>query len=250
MGKSLVCATTFHYTRAIFFDKPLVTRFLRAVDRVLVHTPEQAKVAKSITKAPISIADMPPHLPAKAKSKHSTALQKHLLFFGMVRPYKGVDILLKALAKTPGVSLTIAGEIWGGVAGGGNGQEGYEQLIATLSLQNRVTLLPGYVPSQRIPELFAEADALVLPYRSGTATQNVTLAYEHGIPVIATSVGSMTNQVHDNIDGLLCKPDNVASLAAAIQHFYEPGVAAKLRKQLPTSVGDDTWDTYVQTLVS
>jgi glycosyltransferase involved in cell wall biosynthesis len=226
-----------------FFDLPLTKAVLGKVDRLLVHTEPQATLAKSLTKAEITTVEMPPHLPAKPKAKHSTNLQRHLLFFGMVRKYKGVDVLLQALAEVPDVTLTIAGEIWGGT-------EKYDQLLAELNLTDRVTLLSGYVPSQQIPELFAAADALVLPYRSGTATQNVTLANAHGIPVIATTVGSMAQQVRDGVDGILCKPDDVTDLAKALQHFYEPGVADKLRKNLPEVSGKEEWKTYLAALIA
>lgn len=226
-----------------FFDIPLTRAVLKRVDQVLVHTPEQAKLAKTLTKATVTVAGLPPHLPAKPHGSHDANLKHHLLFFGLVRKYKGVDVLLRALAEVPDAYLTIAGEIWGGT-------DSFEQLIEELHLQDRVKLLAGYVPSQQIPELFAEADALVLPYRSGTGTQNISLAFAHGIPVIATSVGAMAKQVRDGVDGLLCKPDNVESLAKAIQHFYEPGVAAKLRKNLPKITGDAEWQAYIEGLLA
>lgn len=223
-----------------FFDVPLTKAVLKRVNYVLVHTAEQATLAKTLTNAQIIVADMPPHLPAKPKGKPKTngKLTRNLFFFGMVRPYKGVDILLRALAKVPDVSVTIAGEIWGG-------SDKYEQLISDLGISDRVTLHSGYLPSQKIPDLIAKSDALVLPYRSGTATQNVWLAYAHGRPVIATKVGSMAEQVRDGVDGLLCNPGDVDSLAKAIKHFYEPGVADKLRKNLPAFSETEAWETYI-----
>ncbi|HSD56099.1 MAG TPA: glycosyltransferase [Candidatus Saccharimonadales bacterium] len=226
-----------------FFDLPLTKAVLGKVDRLLVHTPSQASLAKTLTKAEITMLEMPPHLPATAKSKHSKAVTRHLLFFGMVRKYKGVDVLLRALAEVPDVTLTVAGEIWGGT-------EKYDQLMAELGVADRVKLLSGYVPSQEIPKLFGEADALVLPYRSGTATQNVTLAFAHGLPVVATTVGSMAKQVRNDKDGILCSPDDVADLAAAIKHLYEPGVLEKLRKNLPDVSGKEEWKIYIAGLVA
>lgn len=226
-----------------FFDRPLTKAVLNRVDQVLVHTADQARVAQSLTKAVVTTVDMPPHLPAKPRGKHSEKLTRHLFFFGLVRPYKGLDVLLRALATVPDTCLTVGGEIWGG-----RGQ--YDKLIQELGLEGRVTLTDGYVPSQDLPDLLAKADALVLPYRSGTATQNITLAHAHGVPVIATKVGSMANQVRHGIDGLLCGPDNIASLAGAIQHFYEPGVAAQLRKGIPPYAEDAQWKTYTASLLS
>lgn len=226
-----------------FFDLPLTKAVLSRVDQVLVHTTDQAKVAQTLTKAVVTTAEMPPHLPAKPRGKHSSRLARHLFFFGLVRPYKGVDVLLRALAGVPDVNLTVGGEIWGG-------RERYDALIHELGLEGRVTLTGGYVPSQDLSSLLAKADALVMPYRAGTATQNITLAHAHGLPVIATKVGSMASQVRHGIDGLLCTPDDVVSLAKAIKHFYEPGVAAQLQKGIPPFSEDAQWRAYTASLLS
>lgn len=230
-----------------FFDVPLTRAILGKVDNVLVHTQAQAELAQSLTKATVITTEMPPHLPAKPATQPtpeaSLNLTHNLFFFGMVRKYKGVDNLLKAIAQVPGVRVTIAGEVWGGT-------ETYEQLIAALGIKDRVKLLTGYLPSQQIPELIAQSDALVLPYRSGTATQNVWLAFAHGKPVIATKVGSMAKQVRDSVDGLLCEPDDVPSLAAAIRTFYEPGVAEHLTRNVPPLPEDETWEAYIADMVA
>lgn len=227
-----------------FFDVPLTKAVLSRVDRVVVHTSSQAKLAQTLTHADITAVEMPPHLPAKPKGKPVTGDIKHkLLFFGMVRPYKGVDVLLRALVNVPDVHLTIAGEIWGG-------SEKYDALIKELGLKNRVTVRSGYLPSKALPDLLADCDALVLPYRSGTATQNVTLAFAHGRPVIATTVGSMAAQVRDGVDGLLCKPDDIDDLARAINQFYQKGMAAKLQKNVPAFDDGPAWQTYITDLLA
>jgi glycosyltransferase involved in cell wall biosynthesis len=228
-----------------FFDVPLTKQVLSRVDEVLVHTPSQAELAKTLTKAAITVTEMPPHLPAKPKGKirPSGKLTHNLFFFGMVRKYKGVDNLIKAIAQVPGVSVTIGGEVWGGT-------EKYDQLITEQGVKGRVKMITGYIPSQQIPELIAASDALVLPYRSGTATQNVWLAYAHGKPVIATKVGSMAKQVRDSIDGLLCEPDDVNSLAAAIKTFYEPGVAEHLTRNVPPLPEDEAWEAYIADMLA
>ncbi|MCX9190238.1 glycosyl transferase [Carbonactinospora thermoautotrophica] len=222
------------------YDVPLARALLRRADGVLVHSEAQAGLARSLTRAPVVVASLPPHLPAVGGPGVGVAgLRRRLLFFGMVRPYKGVDVLLRALAQVPDVALTVAGEFWEGV-------ESYRRLAVELGLAGRVTLRPGYVPAEEIPHLFAEADALVLPYRSGTATQNVYLAFAHGVPVVATRVGSMPGQVRDGVDGILCEPGDVAALVAALRRFYEPGVAEKLRAGVRPPDTAGAWARYVQ----
>lgn len=226
-------------------DKFLTRLVFDRADELLVHTKDLANIASDVTATPIAIASIPAHLPGQStKQKPHATVQKHLLFFGLVRQYKGVDVLVQALAEVPDVTLTIAGEMWG------KQQAKLEQLIEQLELGKRVTLLPGYVPAESIAGLFAKCDALVLPYRAATATQNTAMAFNQGVPVIATRVGSMPQQIRDGTDGLLCKPNDSASLAAAIHRFYEAGVAKKLAANLPASTAENDWKHYVSTIIA
>ncbi|WP_067821270.1 glycosyltransferase family 4 protein [Actinomadura kijaniata] len=228
------------------YDVPLMRKLLGRVDGVLVHSAQQADLARDLTAGPIRTAEMPAHLP-KAGNVSVAAddtVHRRLLFFGIVRPYKGLDILLRALAKGPeDVSLTVAGEFWGGL-------DETRALIGKLGLNARVDLRPGYVPASEMPALFASADALVLPYRTATASQNVWIAHEHGLPVIATTVGGFPDQVRDGVDGLLVGPEDVSSLADAIRRFYAPGEPERLRSHVRPVDHGPLWDAYVAELTS
>jgi glycosyltransferase involved in cell wall biosynthesis len=229
-------------------DRILTRTLLRHVDAVFVHSAEQAAVARGLTAVPVRVAALAPHLPAAVTSARTdgpdTPVHRRLLFFGIVRPYKGLDVLLRALAQGPaGVSLTVAGEFWGGTAE-------TERLIAELGLGERVTLRPGYVPGEEVGTLFAAADALVLPYRSATASQNVWMAFEHGIPVICTRAGALADPVIDGVDGLVCAPNDVAALTDAVNRFYQPGTAERLRAAVRPVDPEPYWKRYLDTLLS
>lgn len=223
-------------------DKQLAGWLLKRADRIIVHTAEQAAVAQTLTTREIVTVDLPLALPGKppARSSQPPSLKRQLLFFGIVRPYKGLDVLLKAIAKVPDVSLTVAGEFWDEAL--------YDQLLIDLKLGDRVELRKGYVPADDLPELFAKADATVLPYRSGTGSFQIKIAQMYGLPVIATTAGPLKKQIRDGIDGLQCAPDDVDSLARAIRRFYEPGVAATLRQGVPQIPVDFGWKAYVQAI--
>ena len=121
-----------------------------------------------------------------------------------------------------------------------------EARIRRLGLGDRVMLRPGYVDAAEVPALFAAADALVLPYRSATSSANVFLAYQHGVPVIATQVGDMTQQVRDGESGLLCPPEDPEALAAVLRRPYaEPGLLVKLRAGARGFDTDALWSPYV-----
>ncbi|MEO5875314.1 MAG: glycosyltransferase, partial [Streptosporangiaceae bacterium] len=187
--------------------------------------------------APVTVAEMPAHLPGAVGGTHPDEVFRRLLFFGMVRPYKGLDVLLRALPAD--VALTVAGEFWSGLAE-------TRQLIAELGLD--VELKPGYVPAGQIPALFAGADALVLPYRSATASQNAHMAFEYGIPVIATRAGGFAAQVREGIDGLLAEPGDVASLGDALKRFYAEGEPARLRAGVRRPDPEPVWAAYLRAL--
>ena len=256
-------------------DVALIRALLSHVDTVLVHSAEQAAEARQLVPdVPIVVARMPPHLPLAPEAPGAPGgdggawsppqggsggmgpprsegglggvvpPETRLLFFGIVRPYKGLDVLLRALAQAPEhVTLTVAGEFWGGTGEA-------EKLIAALGLQDRVTLRPGYLPADQIPALFEAADALVLPYREATASQNVVLAFSYGVPVIATTAGALAEAVRDGVDGLTCAPGDVDDLARALTAISVPETAASLRSGVRAVDPEPYWAAYLRALLA
>lgn len=224
-------------------DRPLVGRLMRAVDGIVVHTPAERRALADLTDRPVAVAALPPHLPAgdPHPAPASEAPRLRLLFFGKVRPYKGVDLLLHALARIDGVALDVVGEFY-------RDESELRGLITRLGLAERVRVQPGYLPADRIPALFAAADALVLPYRSATASQLVALAHRHGLPTVVTRVGNFADTVRDGVDGLICEPGDVDDLERALRALYEPGRLAQLRAAVRTGESEHTWRVYLDTL--
>ncbi|PSK97079.1 glycosyltransferase involved in cell wall biosynthesis [Murinocardiopsis flavida] len=244
-----------HERRAV--DVSLMRALLRRCDAVLTHTPEQARLARGLVggRGDVRTAALPPHLPThppshgppdRPRPSDTDAADgvRRLLFFGLVRPYKGVDVLLRALAAgPPDVHLTVAGEFWGGPAE-------LAALAADLGVADRVELRSGYVPVEDMAALFAAADAVVLPYRSATATQNVWLAHEHGRPVIATRTGGLPDHVREGVDGLLCAPGDTIDLARAITEFAAGDTAQRLRRGVRPVDPEPYWRSYLDTLLA
>lgn len=230
-------------------DEALVRALFSRVDAVLVHSEELAALARPLVApgADVVVSDIPPHLPVAPLPRRpipdDEAPHNRLLFFGTVRPYKGLDVLLDALARTPDIELVVAGDIWAGAGA-------LRERIARLGLTERVELRAGYVASSSIPTLFADVDALVLPYRTGTASQNVLLAHAMGVPVIATRAGTLGAHVHDGVDGVLAEPDDVDDLASALARFYAPGSPRRLRAAVPAVDVDTSWTGYVDVLAA
>jgi glycosyltransferase involved in cell wall biosynthesis len=241
-GVVVICANAVqHESRP--GDRPLAALLMRTADAVVVHTPAEREAMAELTDRPVAVAALPPHLPTGTRQTGQLGSPplRRLLFFGKVRHYKGVDILLRALARVDDVHLTIAGEFY---------QDEFELRALTdrLGLADRVQLYPEYLPAERIPELFAAVDALVLPYRTATASQLVALAHWHGLPTVVTRVGNFPDVVRDGVDGLVCTPDDVDDLVRALRDLYEPGRLASLRGAVRPAESDTVWQAYLQTL--
>ena len=222
----------------------LVRAMLRQVDAALVHSDDQAREARELGARDVRVAALPAHLPGgprAARAPYDGPLR--LLALGMVREYKGVDLLLTALAQVPGPTLTIAGELWG--AAGARVRE----LAASAALRERVEMRGGYVPSSSIAGLLAAHDVLTLTYRSATASQNALLGFTHGLPVLATAVGTFTTEVTDGVDGLVVEPGSVPALVAALRTLAEPGAVAALAANVRAPDLDLPWEAYVAAVV-
>ncbi|WP_380158062.1 glycosyltransferase [Kineococcus sp. R86509] len=232
-------------------DALLVGRLFAAVDGVVVHSEEQATLAHAHGARRVVVADLPPHLPggprvdAPAGSRVPRDGGVRLLSLGVVRDYKGVDLLLEALREVHqrGVDarLTIAGELWGDAG------RRVRELAAAPGLRGHVELREGYVPAGELPDLMAAHDAVVLPYRSATASQNAVLAFAHGLPVLATRVGSFPAQVRDGVDGILVEPGSVDALVAGVLSLAGGGLE-RLRDGVEAPDLDEPWDRYLGAL--
>jgi glycosyltransferase involved in cell wall biosynthesis len=243
-------------------DQQLTRLLLRRAGAALTHSPAEAARARALAPdAEVRVAQMPPHLPAAAPAvtlngqpgaanhaefdRHRSPGPCRLLFFGIVRPYKGLDVLLRAMARAPRhVTLTVAGEFWG------KAEAETRALIRQLGLGGRVTLRPGYVPADQIPGLFAGADALVLPYRTATSSQNAWLAFEYGVPVVATRAGTLADAVRDGVDGVVCEPGDEDDLLRALLRISAPGEATRLRAAVQPADPGGYWDAYLGALLS
>src|SRR5665647_660572 len=226
-------------------DGALVSLLLRAADLIVVHSEEQAAEARHLTGKPIHVAQLAPFMPTGfVRRAPLVGEHRRLIFFGLVRPYKGLDVLLRALAAgPPDVRLRVAGEFWGGTAA-------TLELCRELGIAERVELRDGYVAADEVPTLFSDVDALVLPYRTATGSQDVWTGFEFGVPVIATRAGHLADDIREEVDGLVAEPDDVASLAEALNRFYQPDTCEKMRSAVRPVDPQPYWDRYLDVLLN
>jgi glycosyltransferase involved in cell wall biosynthesis len=136
-----------------------------------------------------------------------------ILFFGLLKAYKSLEVLLSAIAivrdEIPDVLLSIVGKPL-------TSSRSYERVIDDLDLTNAVRWERSYVPSSRVGLHFAAANAVALPYRAASSSAVLLNAFAHGRAVVATKVGAFPEMVHDGVTGLLVTPDSPKELAAAL----------------------------------
>ncbi|MBO6133860.1 MAG: glycosyltransferase [Lachnospiraceae bacterium] len=211
-------------------DRFLTRLTLRFGDYFIVHSKVQAKELESIKKNPEFKINMHPtyeafkfneggekdfqssSLPGQAEKSKETFT---LLFFGFVRPYKGLHVLIKALAALPeSFELIIAGDF-------GGSREEYEAEILEKGLNRRIEIHDGYMPDSDVQTYFERADAVVLPYTDATQSGILQIAFGFGKPVIATKVGGLPEAVVDGVTGVLCEPSDSESLANGIMRLKE-----------------------------
>ena len=167
--------------------------------------------------------DPVPKLEARQRL-HLQADGQYLLFFGFIRDYKGLDLLLHAMAdpriKDAGIQLIIAGEYYGK-------QEYYETLIQDLNLTDRVQAHTHFIPTEEVKYYFGAADVIVQPYRSATQSGISQIAYHFEKPMIVTNVGGLPEIVPHGEAGYITDI-SAPAIAEAIVDFYAQNKEADL----------------------
>ena len=164
-----------------------------------------------------------------------------LLFFGFIRPYKGLDLLLQAVSDLhdDGVYLTIVGEPWGDTSV-------IQRQIEAAGIPNVEAIL-SYVSDQEAADYLSRADAVVLPYRSATGSGVASLAYNFGKPVIATRVGGLTDTIVHGETGVLVAPESSSALREAIGSVTREQLRA-MRPAIERLCADNSWDALARLL--
>jgi glycosyltransferase involved in cell wall biosynthesis len=166
------------------------------------------------------------------------------LFLGLIRPYKGVDLLMEAMARLAPEEdwlLIVAGEPWGKL-----GEEITDQ-VRRLGIGDRVGLRFGWVPEAEVTGLLAAADLVVLPYRSGSQSAVAPLALGAGVPVLCTAVGGLPEVVRDGIDGVVVRPGSVSELACVLTELDRRRLEELTRGAIEGR-NRWTWDGYAERL--
>jgi glycosyltransferase involved in cell wall biosynthesis len=218
----------------------LARRVLKQGARFVVHTKEDENNLRKLL--PTAKVTVHPHPIYDQFPAADNTLPKRrgleLLFYGFVRPYKGLDVLIEAMGRLKGedIQLTIAGEFW-------EGEEETRARVKELGIDEQVEIRASYHTDKESAELFARSDVVVLPYHSATGSGVVPLAYHYEKPVIVTRVGGLPDVVKETDTGLLVEPGNSIALANAVKSMTRsravsmvPGIREMKRQLTWTSL--------------
>ncbi len=210
-------------------DKLLTQYFVRAVDGFLTMSQKVQNDVKLFTNKPSCVSPHPIYdhfgeaIPTADARKflHLDVHDKVILFFGFVRAYKGLDLLIEAMAdpaiKAAGIKLVIAGEFY-------ESPTPYLTQIEQLGLTDTISVYNQYIGEKEVTQYVSAADFIIQPYRNATQSGVTPMAYHFLKPMLVTNVGGLADTVpHDKV-GLVVQP-NPRSIAEGIVQLYERGTA-------------------------
>lgn len=234
-----------------WFDRFLARRVLGLGDDNIVHSErDRVRLLDLLPGAQVHVAHHPTYsvfaesAPTASQARRELRLDNDtpvILFFGFVRPYKGLRYLIEALPlvlEKLDVHLLIAGEFW-------DGEQPYREQIQLLRLEEHVTVVNQYVPNEQIGTYFAVADLVVLPYVDATQSGIVQMAFGFGVPVLSTTVGGLGEAVHDGVTGLLVRPRDSQALALAIQRYFQDKLGLGMRANIQADRDRFAWARMV-----
>lgn len=214
-------------------DHAFTKYFIKPVDAFVTMSEKVMTDLRSFTQTKPAVLQPHPLYDVFGNAVTKEEARRHLninqndfifLFFGFIRKYKGLDMLVEAFSKlhhhkqkTINYKLLIAGEFY-------EDRKQYDEQIAQLGIANDLILTTEFIADSEVKYYLCASDVVVQPYRNATQSGVTPLAYHFEIPMIVTNVGGLPAFVPQGKVGLVCEP-NVASIAEAMQQYMETGPA-------------------------
>lgn len=167
--------------------------------------------------------------------------RKTLLFFGLIRDYKGLDLLIDAMSLLDdSYQLVIAGECYGSF-------DKYEAQIAASSAKERIKVFNQYIDDAQVPSFFSASDLCVLPYRSATQSGITAVSMHFEVPMVATRVGGLAETIEGNGAGVMAESVTPEAIASAIKSIFAAG-ADKYSESIREAKKNMTWKAFAENL--
>jgi D-inositol-3-phosphate glycosyltransferase len=232
-------------------DRPFAQYFVNACDSFVVMSSSVKDEMTQFSNKPCYYTPHPIYDIYGEKVSKKEALnflqlpdnQRYILFFGFIRKYKGLDLLIEALGllkntEGPPLKLLIAGEFYGD-------EDFYRDLIKTQHIENQVIIKSDFIPTEEVKYYFGAADVVVQPYRSATQSGISQVAYHFEKPMIVTLVGGLSEIVPHDEAGYVVEP-TPQYIAAAIAQFYQNDNAKRLEEGVRKNKGRFSWAAMVK----
>ena len=217
-------------------DKPFNRYYLHSVDGFVYMSEQVHSELRAYSDAPALFSPHPLFENFGERVERSEACvrlgldpaNRYVLFFGLIRDYKGLDLLLDAWAqlrragRTEGRRLIVAGEFY-------TAREPYLNRIADNGLQDEVLLHDRFIPDDDVKYYFSAADFVVQPYKTATQSGVTQIAYQFCVPMVVTKVGGLAEIVPDGRVGYVCEP-TPEGVAGAIDRMYEVDTLQRFRE--------------------
>jgi len=178
------------------------------------------------------------------KSLGLTPSENYILFFGFIRDYKGLDLLLQALSESDvlklKIKLIIAGEYY-------TDPKPYRDLIKQLNLENSVIERTNFIPNNEVSSYFCAADLVVQPYKTATQSGVTQIAYHFNKPMIVTNVGGLPEMIPNGKVGYVVNPDS-GSIAEALINFYKLNKEEEFSKNASEEKKKYSWNSMIDTI--
>lgn len=169
-----------------------------------------------------------------------------LLFFGYVRKYKGLNVLLDAfpgvLKSNPNAKLLIVGEFY-------DSAEKYYEQIEALGIKDPVKVVQKFVPNEDVGKYYSVADIVILPYLSATQSGVLNIAYGFGKPVIVTNVGGLAEDVIEGNTGYIIEPNNPSEIINSVNKFYKDRSKINFESNINRKLEDNLFNKFPELVV-
>lgn len=168
---------------------------------------------------------------------------KNILFFGLIREYKGLDILIDAFSGLDqSYQLIIAGEPYGSF-------DGYQTMIDKSPNKERIKLFTRYISDKEVPKFFSSSDVCVLPYRSATQSGISAISYHFELPMITTNVGGLKEAIETPGTGIVVDAVDSSSIKDAIAGYFDKGLRKSLSSNIRKEKEKLSWSNFSDKLL-
>jgi glycosyltransferase involved in cell wall biosynthesis len=184
----------------------------------------------------------------QARASLGISAKKVILYFGYVRAYKGLMVLIDAMKEIRESRLSIGELLLLAVGEFYDDEAKYRQKVKNLNLEPYIKFVSDYIPNEQVATYFSASDVVVLPYLSATQSGIIQIGYNFDKPVIATNVGGLAEVVVDNKTGFIVSPNDPRMLADAIIRFYDEQRETEFINNVKEEKVKYSWDNLVRNI--